>query len=718
MLYRSSVRDRPYYDTAEYTAKLRSLTAREKGAGIVLSRYPIALAVTVMALGIAGHRLLFIARLVRSGKPAPASWRHLGRRAWVELREVIGQQRLLAWTVPGLAHAFTFWGFLVLVFTIIETYGGLFAERFAIAGIGHAAVLGFFEDSFSVSVLIAISVFVVVRLRESPRRLERRSRFYGSHLSTAWLVLAMIVAVVLTLLIYRGAQTNTGAFPYGWWAFASHGIGRALAPLGYSANRTIATVFIDLNVVVIAAFLALVVYTKHLHIFLAPLNVALSRQPDALGPLATTPNMDLDEVSADTVFGAGSIENFTWKQLLDFATCTECGRCQSQCPAWATGKPLSPKLVVMALRDELFAQGPRLVGKSADAATTGSRPSRLVPGVIDPDVLWSCTTCGACVSECPVDIAHVDAIVDMRRYQVLMDTSFPPEGATMLRNIESRGDPFGLGASRRLEWTEGLGFEVEVVTDAIDDDVEYLLWTGCAGAFDDRARRSTQALARLLHAAGVRFAVLGPKETCTGDPARRLGDEFLYQAQAARNIETLQSARVRKIVTSCPHCLNSIGREYRDLGGDFEVVHHSQLLAELLSSRRLGAGRLQATVTLHDSCYLGRHNGIVKEPRAVLGAIEGLSLVEMERNAERGFCCGAGGARMWLEESIGTQINLERVREAIGTGAEVVSTACPYCTVMLDDGVKEQAGSNNVEVVELAVLLDRAMGLEGAGQAP
>ena len=675
----------------------------------MLSRYPIGLAVTVLALGIAGHRLWFIARLVGSGAPDPGRWRHVGRHVWVEVREVIGQQRLLRETVPGLAHAFTFWGFFVLVFTIVETYGNLFTQRFAIPGIGHAAVLGFLEDIFSLGVLIAVAVFVVLRLRESPRHLGRSSRFFGSHLATAWLVLGMIVAVVLTLLIYRGAQTNTGDFPYGWWAFASHGIGRALTPLGRSGNRTVETVFIDLNVVVIAAFLALVVYTKHLHIFLAPVNVALSLQPNTLGPLATTPNMDLDTVSADTVFGAGAIENFSWKQLLDFATCTECGRCQSHCPAWATGKPLSPKLVVMALRDELFSQAPRLLHGKDDAATTRTAPFRVVPDVIDPDVLWSCTTCGACVRECPVDIAHVDAIVDMRRYEVLIDVSFPPEGATMLRNIESRGDPFGFGATRRLEWAEGLGFDVPVVTDTLGHDVEFLLWAGCAGAFDERARRTTQAVARLMHAASVSFAILGPRESCTGDPARRLGDEFLYQTQAAKNIETLRSAKVTKIVTSCPHCLNSIAHEYRDLGGEFEVVHHSQLLAELLASGRLAPGRLEATVTLHDSCYLGRHNGILDEPRAVLGAIEGVSLVEMARSRERGFCCGAGGARMWLEESIGTQINVERAREAIGTGAGVVSTACPYCTVMLDDGVKEEDGNGTVEVVELAVLLDRSM---------
>lgn len=682
----------------------------------MLSRYPVALAATVIALAVAAQRLRFIFRLVGSGAPTPGRWRHVGRRAWVEIREVLGQQRLLRWTVPGVAHAFTFWGFLILLLTIIETYGDLFSSHFAIPVIGHAAVLGFLEDLFCVAVLAAVGVFTVLRLRESPRRLERRSRFFGSHLVVAWLALGMIAAVVLTLLIYRAAETNTGDFPYGWWAFASHGIGRVLAPLGLTGNRTVETIFIDLNVVVISVFLLLVVYTKHLHIFLAPVNVALSRQPNALGALATTPNMDLDTVSADTVFGAGSIENFNWKQLLDFMTCTECGRCQSQCPAWATGKPLSPKLVVMDLRDELFSQAPRLLHGKAESSKERTAPVRLVPDVIDPEALWSCTTCGACVRECPVDIGHVDAIVDMRRYEVLIEGSFPTQGATMLRNIENRGDPFGLGASHRLEWTEGLDFDVPVVTDVLEDDVEYLLWVGCAGALDDRARRTTQALARLLHAAGVSFAVLGPRESCTGDPARRLGNEFLYQTQAGQNIETLRAAKVRKIVTSCPHCLNSIANEYRDLGGVFEVVHHSQLLAALLASGRLTPGRLDVTVTPHDSCYLARHNGILEEPRAVLSAIKGVSLTEMARSRERGFCCGGGGARMWLEESIGTRVNVERVREAVATGASVVSTACPYCTVMLDDGVKAEDKEGAMEVVELAVLLDRSM--QGSANPP
>ncbi len=518
----------------------------------------------------------------------------------------------------------------------------------------------------------------------------------------------MIAGVIVTLLLYRAAQTNTGDFPYGWWAFASHGIGRALHPLGLGANRTLETVFVDLNLVVIFSFLVFVVYSKHLHIFMAPLNVAFSRQPRALGALDKTPSMDMEELAEDATFGVGRIEEFSWKQLLDLATCTECGRCQSQCPAWATDKPLSPKLVVMDLRDELFAAAPRLLSGAADADANAPAPHALVGGVIEPDVLWSCTTCGACVEECPVDIEHVDAIVDMRRHEVLMESRFPSEAGSMLRNIESRGDPWGMGPAKRLEWTEGLDFEVPVVSGTIPEGIEYLFWVGCAGALDERARRTTQTIARLLRAAGVAFAVLGPAESCTGDPARRLGNEYLFQTQAQQNIATMNEAGVRKVVASCPHCFNSIAREYPALGGDFEVVHHSQLLATLIAERRLDPGRLDATVTYHDPCYLGRHNRVFDEPRSVIDSLEGVRSVEMHRCREKGFCCGAGGARMWLEESIGSRINLNRTDEALETGADVVSTACPFCMIMLDDAVKTRGREDTVEVLDVAQLLERS----------
>ena len=332
-----------------------------------------------------------------------------------------------------------------------------------------------------------------------------------------------------------------------------------------------------LNIAVITGFMVFVSYSKHLHIFMAPINVAFSRRPRALGALDKTPDMDMENVDEDTVFGVGEVDHFSWKQMLDIATCTECGRCQSACPAWNTDKPLSPKLVIMDLRDNMFA--------SADAAARPARASctALVPNVIDPDVLWSCTTCGACVEECPVDIEHIDTIVDMRRYQVLMESEFPTEAGLMLRNVENQGDPWGLGQAKRTEWTQTLDFEIPVITGTIPDDVEYLYWVGCAGALDERARKGVQATARMLHRAGVTFGILGPKESCTGDPVRRLGNEYLYQEQGRMNIETLNAVGAKKIIASCPHCFNTIKNEYPSLGGNFEVIHHAELLEHLVS---------------------------------------------------------------------------------------------------------------------------------------
>jgi Fe-S oxidoreductase len=673
----------------------------------MLSRYPVGLFAVAVALGVAGVRLARLFSLVRAGAPAPGRRPKLSSVIAGELGEVLAQRRLLRWPLPGLAHAFTFWGFLVLLLTVIEAFGDLFSAKFALPGIGHNPVVGFLEDFFATAVLFAVVVFACLRKKESPRRTERASRFFGSHTGAAWAVLCGIAAVMVSLIFYRAGEANTGDFPYSWWAFASRGLGWALHSLGYGANRDLATAFLDLNVVVIAAFGVFVVYSKHLHIFLAPVNVALARRPRALGGLATTPELSPEALSEDTKFGAGKIEDLNRKQLLDLLTCTECGRCQSQCPAWATGKPLSPKLLVMDLRDELLSSAPRLVGRGRTAGGQGSR--RLVPDVIEPDVLWSCTTCGACVEQCPVDIEHVDTILDIRRHQVMAESDFPPEAATMLRNIESRGDPWGFGAARRLEWAEGLGFEVPEAGAELPGGTEYLFWVGCAGAFDDRAKRTTQALARLLHRAGVGFAVLGKRESCTGDPARRLGNEYLYQEQARKNIGALRSLEPAKILTSCPHCFNTLSNEYPALGADFAVLHHSQLLASLSGSGRLQPGRLDALVTYHDPCYLGRHNRVFDAPRSAIASVPGLRAVEMHRCRERSFCCGAGGARMWMEEQLGTRVNIERANEALSTGAGVIGTACPYCLIMLDDAVRALGRQSEVEVLDIAQVLERSL---------
>ena len=521
-------------------------------------RIILGIGVTLIGFGIAAYRFHWLSKLIRSGKKDPNRSRGSIRpKVEAETVEVAGQRKLLQWTVPGLAHFFTMWGFTILLLTIIEAYGDLFDKYFHIPIIGTWNWVGFVEDFFTCAVLVALVVFAIIRLKNAPQRLERKSRFYGSHTGAAWLVLLMIAGVMITLLLYRGAQVNTDPtqFPYGWGAFASHGVAKLLAPLGAGTNAVLATVFLILNVAIISGFIVFVAYSKHLHIFFAPINVAFSRRPRALGALYSTPDMDMENVDEDTVFGVGEIGHFSWKQMLDFATCTECGRCQSACPAWTTDKPLSPKLLIMNLRDNMFASATPLLGGEGEQTA-------LVPNVIDPDVLWSCTTCGACVNECPVDIEHIDAIVDMRRYQVLMESEFPSEAGLMLRNVENQGDPWGLGQNKRTEWTQTLDFEIPVITGTIPDDIEYLYWVGCAGALDERARKGVQATARMLHRAGVTFGILGPKESCTGDPVRRLGNEYLYQEQTKMNIATLDEAGAKKIIASCPHCFNTIKNEY------------------------------------------------------------------------------------------------------------------------------------------------------------
>jgi Fe-S oxidoreductase len=675
------------------------------------------LLVTAVALAIAGYRVQWLGRLVWAGAPIPPERRpHVAGAIKAQIVDVFGQRKLFKVKIAGTAHALTFWAFIVLFLTIIEAYGALFTRAFALPVIGHSAAVALIEDTFAVAVLFALVIFGLIRLARSPHRLDRRSRFYGSHTDQAWLVLGMIFLVIATLLLYRGAQISSGYFPYqdaGWWAFASKAT-------SYITPDSLAfeSFFIVAQIAVVMGFLILVLYSKHMHIFTAPINASMKRQPKALGRLGTTPDLEKLMEDEDAVIGAGVIENLHHQQLLQTLACTECGRCQDQCPAWITDKPLNPKLIITSLRDSMLAQAGRLLGGKAEDGSE-LEPTPLVPDVIDPDALWACTTCGACVEECPVDIEHVDAIVDMRRYQVLMESSFPTEAGTMLRNVENHGNPWGLRADMRLDWTEGVDFDVPVVTDRIPDDIEWLYWVGCAGGLDDRARKSTQAIARVMHAAGVRFAILGPAESCTGDPARRLGNEYLWQEMAKANIETLDGVGVKKIIASCPHCFNTIGNEYPGLGGNYEVVHHSQLLGRLVAEGKLAPqDPVVAKLTYHDPCYLGRHNNEYEAPRTVLDAVPGLERVEMHRHGKRGFCCGAGGSRMWMEERIGKRVNVERTDEALGTGAEIIATSCPYCLIMLDDAVnarRAEGGAEGVTVIDIAQVLADSIGLRRAG---
>ncbi|GIH70865.1 Fe-S oxidoreductase [Sphaerimonospora thailandensis] len=695
----------------------------------------IGLVMTAVAVALAGRRVLFLFRLATSGQPAPERIEHakanVGTEIKTQLVEVFGQRKLLKWTPSGTAHFFVMWAFFILASVYLEAYGALIkgaitgTPDFHIPIIGTWPVLGFLQDFIAVACLLGLVAFTAIRLKNSPKKLGRDSRFAGSHLGGAWLTLFMIFNVIWTLFLARGAAVNTGNFPYKSGAFASEAVAKIL-PQGETAAEVLEGVGLLLHIGVMLVFLVLVVNSKHLHIFTAPLNVLFSRRPDGLGaaqPMRSNgKELDFEEADPDVdVFGRGKITDTTWKGFLDFYTCTECGRCQSQCPAWNTGKPLSPKMLILDQRDHALAAAPYLLageearaGFGEDVLALLDKPLVAEDGVIHPDVLWSCTNCGACVEQCPVDIEHIDHILDMRRYQVMIESSFPSEAGVMLKNLENKGNPWGMSEMKRAEWIEELDFEVPIVDEKMPEDTEYLFWVGCAGALEDRAKKTTKAVAELLHIAGVRFGVLGPMEACTGDPARRLGMEFLFNMLAQQNIETLNEAGVKKIVATCPHCFNTLANEYPQLGGTYEVIHHTQLLAHLVEEGKLTPiTPIEEKITYHDPCFLGRHNKVYSQPRDIMAKVPGVQTQEMHRHKDRGFCCGAGGARMWMEERIGKRINTERVDEALTTDPDTVSTACPFCLVMLGDAINEKKNAGEaketLEVVDVAQLLIKSI---------
>ncbi|MDP9329974.1 MAG: (Fe-S)-binding protein [Actinomycetota bacterium] len=641
------------------------------------------------------RRAGLLIRLVRMGRPIDRS-ADTTARVGREVVQVLGQRKLFQKPLAGAMHACIFWGFLVLLTTIVEAIGQLVDERFAIPLIGRAGWLGLTQDVFAGLVLVGVAIAVSIRT------IQRPARFQGSHMGKAYVILLWITSIILTLFganaarIARGMNESPAA-----WTPISHALSAPLEGLSLHTLQTVEIAFLWAHVTLILGFLIFIGYSKHLHIFTSAFTVYFSSTAPrgALTPL----KIDMEALEAGTQsLGAATISDLTWKGTLDLYACTECGRCQDACPAWATQKPLSPKLLIMDLRDHLFAEGPKLLDAGADAGTT---PTPLVPNVIEDDVVWACTTCGACVQECPVDIEHIDTIVDLRRNLVMAESSFPPEAASLLRNLESTGNPWGMPQTDRAAWAKDQDVRIWQPGEPAP---EYLYWVGCAGSFDDRSKNISRAMAKVLGAAGLDFAILGPRESCTGDPARRMGNEFLFQTMAEQNVETMNGAGVRTIVANCPHCFNTLANEYPAYGGTWRVMHHTQLLAELVDSGKLTLTEdVQGLLTYHDPCYLGRHNQIYDQPRHVLDSVPGLRTTEMHRHKERGFCCGAGGARMWMEERIGTRINEERTNEAIGTGADMLGVACPYCMIMLDDGAKSRGAE--LEVLDVAQVIARSM---------
>jgi Fe-S oxidoreductase len=610
------------------------------------------------------------------GKPAER-FDDVPERVRAEATVVLGQRKLLQRLAPGLIHAAIFWGFLVLFPTIVIAMIGAVDRESTLPWLGHQGWFAFMVDLFAVLVLAGVIGAAYIR------KVQRPKRFEGSHLGEADLILALIAGIVTTLLLWHATRIALDLDE-------SSPISGALANLFGTgdATKALERVFVWAHVLIILGFLAYLPHSKHLHIFTAAVNVFfVSTRPGGhLEPLR------FDGPEEEMRFGAGTVRDLTWKQTLDTFSCTECGRCQDVCPAWATGKELSPKLVIMALRDQVFEEGPPLV-RGAD----GFEPSPLVPTAVTDDVVWDCVTCGACVRECPVSIEHIDHIVDLRRHLVMVDSRFPSEAEQMLRDVERASNPWGKPQAERADWAERLGVRV---LEPGDPAPEVLYWVGCAASFDERARAAAESTVRLLQAAGVDVAILGPRESCTGDPARRMGNEYVFQAYAEQNVATLNEAGVTKIVASCPHCFNTIGNEYPDFGGRYEVVHHSELLAQLVRAGRLRPNGDGRAITYHDSCYLARHNDVTADPRELVAAVG--EPVEMEKSGKRTFCCGAGGAHMWMEERAG-KINEERARQAAETGADTLAVACPFCTVMLDDGVRQRG--DDLRVVDVSTLL-------------
>jgi Fe-S oxidoreductase len=648
----------------------------------------VLLVLTVAAAAVFGYRVVGLYRLLRLGRDE-ARIDHPWQRLRDEIVVYLGQRKLLKrpYYIRGIGHALIFWGFLVI------TWGSADLLLRGILGwqmpFTETMAYAWMLDIFAVAVLVSVVVAVFRRAVLRPPRMHRMPEGY--------VILGLIGFLMLTLLVFESAaDAAASGLSRGDLFQPRPPVAAMLTPLiSAAAGPAVFAGAWWAHVLTILAFAAYLPRTKHLHIVTTLPNVYF-RSSRPRGALQM-----IDDIENKETFGAANIRDFSWKQLLDGYTCTECGRCSDNCPALATGKTLDPQKIVLDIRDQLLREGPKLL---ADAKAETTPPAHWVE--TKPDELWACTTCAACVEACPVTIEHIDKIVDMRRSLALMEGAAPPEAQRAMANIERAGNPWGEPRETRGDWAQGL----DIPTFAEKPDAEYLYFVGCAASYDRRNQRVARALATILKAADVSFAILGAAETCNGDPARRMGNEYLYQLQAQQNIETLNAAAVKKVITSCPHCFNTIAKEYPQLGVNYEVTHALPLVKRLLDEKRItmSDGAASEVVAYHDPCYLGRHNGIYDAPRDVLDAVPGVTRAEIApHNRERGFCCGAGGGRMWMEEKMGQRVNHRRVDQLLATksGATKVASGCPYCLIMLEEGVGAKGVQESIKPVDVLELV-------------